>query len=57
MRAKGTDCRQVTGAELRQVFRKLNDRPRKRLDYRTPTQVFLVEYSGALNTAGAALIA
>ncbi|MGQ7250758.1 IS30 family transposase, partial [Vreelandella titanicae] len=38
------------------VVHKLNDRPRKRLGYRTPAQVFLGEYSGALETAGAALI-
>lgn len=54
---KGTDFRQVTDAELRKVVKKLNDRPRKRLGYRTPAQVFLGEYSGALDTAGAALIA
>jgi len=36
---------------------KLNDRTPKRLGYRTPAQVFLGEYLGALNTAGAALIA
>jgi len=53
---KGTDFRQVTDAELRKVVTKLNDRPRKRLGYRTPAQVFLGEYSGALKTAGAALI-
>lgn len=53
----GTDFRQVTDAELRVVVKKLNDRPRKRLGYRTPAQVFLGEYSGALDTAGAALIA
>lgn len=53
---KGTNFRQVTDAELRRVVKKLNDRPRKRLGYRTPAQVFLGEYSGALNTAGAALI-
>lgn len=34
-----------------------DDRPRKRLGYRIPTQVFLGEYSGALNIAGTALIA
>jgi len=34
---------------------KLNDRPRKRLGYRTPAQMFLGEYSKALETAGAAL--
>lgn len=53
---KGTDFRQVTDSEVRRVVEKLNDRPRKRLGYRTPAQVFLGEYSGALNTAGAALI-
>ncbi len=53
---KGTDFRQVTDAELRRTVNKLNDRPRKRLGYRTPAQVFLGEYSGALDTAGAALI-
>ena len=56
--AKASDIRtMVTVAELRRVIRKLNDRPRKRLGYRTPAQVFLGEYSGALDTAGAALIA
>ncbi|MBB3185625.1 IS30 family transposase [Halomonas fontilapidosi] len=53
---KVTDFRQVTDAELCRVVRKLNDRPRKRLGCRTPAQVFLGEYSGALDTAGAALI-
>lgn len=52
---KGTDFRKVTDAEVRRVVEKLNNRPRKRLGYRTPAQVFLGEYSGALNTAGAAL--
>ncbi len=54
---KGTDFRQVSNAALRKVVEKLNDRPRKRLGYRTPAQVFLGEYSGGLDTAGAALIA
>ncbi|GGY12159.1 IS30 family transposase [Litchfieldella qijiaojingensis] len=54
---KGTDFREVTDSELRAVVKKLNNRPRKRLGYRTPAQVFLGEYSGALGTAGAALIA
>lgn len=53
---KGTDFKKITDAELRRVVEKLNDRPRKRLGYRTPAQVFLGEYSGALDTAGAALI-
>ncbi|WP_108448914.1 IS30 family transposase [Halomonas sp. BN3-1] len=54
---KGTDFQQVTDVELRRVVKNLNDRPRKRLGYRTPAQVFLGEYSGALDTASAALIA
>ncbi|GHC23642.1 Integrase core domain-containing protein [Aidingimonas halophila] len=52
---KGTDCRQVSDSALRKVVAKLNNRPRKRLGYRTPAQVFLGEHSGALKTAGAAL--
>ena len=54
---KGRDFRQVSNAELRKVVEKLNDRPRERLGYRTPAQVFLGEYSRGLDTAGAALIA
>lgn len=38
---KGTDFQQVTDVELRRVVKNLNDRPRKRLGYRTPAQVFL----------------
>ena len=52
---KGTDFRKMSDSVLRQVVAKLNNRPRKRLGYRTPAQVFLGEYSGALETAGAAL--
>ncbi|WP_417422289.1 IS30 family transposase [Halomonas sp.] len=52
---KGTDFRKVSDSALRRVVAKLNNRPRKRLGYRTPAQVFLGEYSGALKTAGAAL--
>jgi len=54
---KGTDFQNVSNAELRKVVDKLNDRSRKRLDYRTPAQVFLGKYSGALGIVGAALIA
>ena len=53
---KRTDFRRVSDAELRRVVEKLNNRPRKRLGYRTPAQVFLGEHSGALETAGAALM-
>ncbi len=53
---KGTGFRKVSDAELRLVVDKLNNRPRKRLGYRTPAQVFLSEYSGALKTASAVFI-
>jgi IS30 family transposase len=52
---KGADFRKVSDSALRRVVAKLNNRSRKRLGYRTPAQVFLGEYSGALKTAGAAL--
>lgn len=53
---KVTDFRKVTDAELGKVVNKLNGRPRKRLSYRTPAQVFLGEYSSALVAADAALL-
>ena len=37
---KGTDLRQVTSQQLKFVVGRLNDRPRKRLKYRTPNEVF-----------------
>lgn len=37
---KGSDLGQITQAELDRVVRLLNTRPRKRLGYRTPEQVF-----------------
>jgi len=49
---KGTDFRKVSDSALRRVVAKLNNRPRKRLGYRTPAQVFLGEYSGALKNRG-----
>lgn len=53
---KGTDFRKVTKAQLKRVVDKLNNRPRKRLGYHTPAEIFWGEYSGALDTSGAALI-
>jgi IS30 family transposase len=38
---KETGFCQVTDVELRKVVEMLNDRPRKRLGYRTPAQLFL----------------
>lgn len=37
---KGTDFRKVTRDELAEVERKLNDRPRKRLGWKTPRMLF-----------------
>jgi transposase, IS30 family len=37
---KGTDFATVTDAEIRAVERRLNNRPRKRLGWKTPQQVF-----------------
>ena len=37
---KGTDFRQVSWQELARYTHQLNDRPRKRLDYRTPAEIF-----------------
>lgn len=37
---KSTDFTQVTDAEIAEVERKLNNRPRKRLGWKTPAQVF-----------------
>jgi IS30 family transposase len=53
---KGTDFARVSRKAIRQAVNRLNNRPRKRLGYRTPAEVFWGEYSGALNTRGAALI-
>ncbi len=53
---KGTDFANISQRELNWVVDELNNRPRKRLGYRTPAEVFWGEYSGALPTSGAALI-
>jgi IS30 family transposase len=37
---KGTDLRSVSWQELEHYTDLINDRPRKRLDYRTPTEIF-----------------
>ncbi|WP_175469686.1 IS30 family transposase, partial [Marinobacter sp. AC-23] len=52
---KGTDFAKVSRKAIRQAVNKLNNRPRKRLGYRTPAEVFWGEYSGGLDTSGAAL--
>jgi IS30 family transposase len=53
---KGTNFAKVSRKAITQAVNKLNNRPRKRLGYRTPAEVFWGEYSGALETSGAALI-
>jgi len=53
---KGTDFAEVFKKAITRAVNKLNNRPRKRLGYRTPAEVFWGEYSGALETSGAALI-
>lgn len=37
---KGTDLSLMSPAQLRQIVKQLNDRPRKKLQYRTPNEVF-----------------
>lgn len=37
---KGCDFRQVSDQEIQMIENKLNNRPRKRLDFKTPSQVF-----------------
>ena len=52
---KVTDFAKVSRMAIRQAVNRLNNRPRKRLGYRTPAEVFWGEYSGGLDTSGAAL--
>jgi IS30 family transposase len=47
---KGTDFRKVTDNKLESVVRKINNRPRKCLNYRTPHEVMQFAQSGALVT-------
>lgn len=46
---KKTDLSKITEEQLEEVVRCLNDRPRKRLDYRTPREVFLPASEYALD--------
>jgi transposase, IS30 family len=45
---KGTDLRNITQQDVAHAVRKLNNRPRKCLDYRTPQEVFWKASRGAL---------
>jgi transposase, IS30 family len=45
---KGTDCSKITKRDNKAVERRLNNRPRKRLGFQTPNQVFFNSQSVAL---------
>jgi IS30 family transposase len=45
---KGTNFAKLSQTHINRVVEQLNNRPRKRLGYRTPAEVFWGEYSGAL---------
>jgi len=47
---KGSDFSKITEREIQQAIARLNNRPRKRLNYRTPQQVFFKEQKIALTT-------
>ncbi|MBA2440640.1 MAG: IS30 family transposase [Thermoleophilaceae bacterium] len=47
---KGSDFSKITEADIQQVTARLNNRPRKRLNYRTPQRVFFKEQKIALTT-------
>ncbi len=47
---KGSDFRAITDEVLASVVKKLNHRPRKRLDYQTPHEAFRQALRGALAT-------
>ncbi len=47
---KGTDFNQVSDEELRDVEWELNNRPRKRLQYKTPQEVFNSYLSGCISS-------
>jgi transposase, IS30 family len=48
--AKGSDFSKITEADIQKATARLNNRPRKRLNYRTPQQVFFKEQKIALTT-------
>lgn len=47
---KGKDLRELTQRECTKIAERLNNRPRKRLQYRTPNEVYYVSDSVALQT-------
>ncbi len=47
---KKTDLATMTNAQLHQIQEKLNNRPRKKLNYKTPNEVLQASLGGALNS-------
>jgi len=47
---KGSDLRLISDKQLASIVNKLNNRPRKCLNYLTPYEVFYGSLSGALTT-------
>jgi IS30 family transposase len=47
---KGSDFSKITEGDIQRVTARLNNRPRKRLNYRTPQRVFFKEQNIALTT-------
>jgi IS30 family transposase len=47
---KGSDFSKITESDIQRVTARLNNRPRKRLNYRTPQRVFFKEQKIALTT-------
>jgi IS30 family transposase len=47
---KGSDFSKITEQDIQQAMARLNNRPRKRLNYRTPQRVFFKEQKIALTT-------
>lgn len=45
---KGSNFKKITEEDVREAVKRLNDRPRKCLNYRTPNEVFWQEARGAL---------
>jgi len=45
---KGSDFRKITDEEIKKAVKKLNNRPRKCLNYQTPHEIFWQEARGAL---------
>ena len=54
---KGTNFAKLSPPHINRVVEQLNNRPRKRLGYRTPAGMFWGDCSGALGIGSAAVMA